>query len=62
MAGLEYLEYLNLYGSDVTDDAVDHIGAIQSLKTIYLWQSGITQEGAERLSALLPNAEIDTGR
>jgi hypothetical protein len=52
LAAFKGIEYLNLYGnSRVTDESVDRLAAMNSLKRIYLSATGITPEGLKRLRA-----------
>ena len=50
LSSLQHLEYLNLYGTDISDAGLTHLEGISSLKTLYLWQSKVTEEGAEALA------------
>jgi uncharacterized membrane protein len=61
VAQLEGLEWLNLYGTRVTDAGLMKLKEQGSLKKIYLWQSKATAEGAEALKADLPSLEVIFG-
>lgn len=54
VAQLEHLEWLNLYGTKVTDEGLMKLKGLGKLKKIYLWNSQATPEGAEALSKDLP--------
>ncbi|HLT94805.1 MAG TPA: hypothetical protein VKZ56_09610, partial [Membranihabitans sp.] len=41
---LERLGILNLYGTSVSDRGVADLKAISSLKKIYLWESGVSDD------------------
>lgn len=43
----KYLEHLNLYGTEVTDAGLSYLYGINSLRSLYLWQTHVTIEGAE---------------
>ncbi len=61
---LSYLEISNApagesYGKSLlTDDAVKHLARCRSLKTLKLFNTGISAKGLERLKKLLPNTQI----
>lgn len=61
LTGHEYLEYLNLYDTQVDNNALSHIELMKTLKSLYVWQSKVTEEGAAQLRAALPTTEINTG-
>lgn len=61
VSDLSFLEYLNVYGSMVDDAALEHLASVKSLKSLYVWQSKVTPEGAARLEQALPNVVINTG-
>jgi hypothetical protein len=58
---LQNLEYLNLLGTQITDAGIQNLASMKSLKKIYLWQTKITLQGAEKLQKALPNLVIDLG-
>jgi hypothetical protein len=58
---LQQLEYLNLYGTRVTDGGLQHLAGLRKLKRLYVWQTGVTPAGVERLRAALPGLQVDTG-
>ncbi len=41
--------YLNLYGTQVTDKGIAQLKGLRNLEKLYLWQTGVTQEGATAL-------------
>ncbi|MEZ6105745.1 MAG: hypothetical protein R3B96_06400 [Pirellulaceae bacterium] len=61
LKSLPELEYLNLYGTPVTDGGLAHLAEIKTLKKLYLWQSQVTAEGVARLREALPECEIIAG-
>jgi hypothetical protein len=61
VAQLEGLEWLNLYGTQVTDAGLMKLKELGNLQKIYLWQSKATAEGAKALKADLPGLEIIFG-
>lgn len=46
------IEELNLYGTNITDEALFHIGQIQTLKRLTLSSTSITDAGIEHLESL----------
>ena len=61
MAGLENLEYLNLYETKVTDAGLENLSGLKNLKKLYVWQTGVTKDGAEKLLANAPELYINRG-
>ena len=61
MKNLASLEYLNLYGTQVTDAGLGELEGLKNLRAIYLWQTKVTPEGVESLKKALPQCEINTG-
>ena len=61
MASLAQLESLNLYGTRVTDAGLAPLAALPRLRRVYLWQTGVTPAGVERLRASAPRLEIVLG-
>jgi PleD family two-component response regulator len=55
---MENLSYLNLYGTQVTDAAIDDIAAIQGLAKVFIWQSQITIDGVAALKEKRPELKI----
>jgi len=58
---LAYLEYLNLYGTSVSDSGLHHLSSLSTLQSLYLWQTNVTEEGAENLQQSLPDLEVNLG-
>ena len=61
LTGLTHLEYLNLYGSQVTDAGLANAQPIQSLTKLYLWQTLVTPQGAQALRDARPDMTVDMG-
>ena len=55
------LEYLNLYGTAVTDAGIPALAPLESLRSLYLWRTGVTRAGADALAELLPGVTINLG-
>jgi uncharacterized membrane protein len=56
------LKYLNLYGNDgITDGGIGALGQIATLREVYLWQTGVSNEGAARLRAARAGLVVDVG-
>jgi uncharacterized membrane protein len=63
LAASPRLTFLNVYGnSGITDAGIDDVlGSIATLREVYLWQTGVSAEGAERLRAANPDLVVDVG-
>ncbi|MDC0304775.1 hypothetical protein OAK99_02855, partial [Akkermansiaceae bacterium] len=55
---LEGLEWLNLWGTQVTDSGLMKLKDLSKLRKIYLWQSQVTKKGAAALKKELPDLEV----
>ena len=55
---MQFLRYLNLSGSKVTDGAMKDLAVLKDLEEIYLWNSEVTDKGVESLRKALPEAKI----
>ena len=56
LKGLEKLEYLNVYGTAVTDAALKDVATLKSLKKLFVWETKVTEAGEEPLKAALPES------
>ena len=45
----------------MTDAGLKELASLKSLKTLYLWQTNVTPQGAAALQKSLPGTEINTG-
>jgi uncharacterized membrane protein len=62
LATLGKLTSLSLYGNQgVTDASIEGIARMASLQKIYLWQTGVTPAGVQKLKQLKPALFIDSG-
>ncbi|MFM1918956.1 MAG: hypothetical protein RLZZ303_590 [Candidatus Hydrogenedentota bacterium] len=61
LAGLSNLEYLNFFGTQVTDASVETLKALPKLRRLYAWQSGMTLDGANALTAANPLLAVNMG-
>jgi uncharacterized membrane protein len=62
LAASPRLTHLNLYGNaGVTDAAVETLAKSATLLELFLWQSGVSADGAARLRALRPDVTINFG-
>jgi hypothetical protein len=52
------LEYLNLYGTAVTDAGLEHLKGLKNLKKLYVWQSQVTDAGIAKLKESLPGVTV----
>ncbi len=58
---LNYLEYLNLYGTAISDSALVYFEHLPALKSVYLWQTNTTNEGVSRLREAVADLYVNTG-
>ncbi len=61
VAQLKELEWLNLYGTKVTDAGLLKLKSLPKLKKLYLWDSKATPEGAAALKKEIPEMEAYFG-
>jgi hypothetical protein len=55
------LTSLNLVGTEVGDEDLQHLTALRNLKKLFLYQTKVTSDGFKAFSELMPSVEIDTG-
>ena len=55
------LEYLNLYGTGVSDAGLVNLEGMKKLKHLYVWQTKVTEAGAAKLKKAIPGVDIDRG-
>ena len=55
---LQFLRYLNLSGTKISDRAIKDLSQMKDLEEIYLWNSEVTENGVESLRKALPNAKV----
>jgi Leucine-rich repeat (LRR) protein len=59
---LPRLQYLNLYGNrGVTDVGLESLSQIPNLARLYLWETGVSADGIEKLRARRPALSVDIG-
>jgi hypothetical protein len=58
---LLYLEYLNVYGTEVSDEGIQQLVGLKNLKKLYLWQTKVTEQGVAELQRALPGVEVNLG-
>ena len=61
MEKLKYLEYLNLFGTKITDKGITELSGLKNLRKLYVWQTGVSKEGIHQLLKSLPELEVYTG-
>lgn len=61
LADNTFLTYLNLVGADVSDDGLAHLALVNSLKTLYLWQTAVSDAAVDSLRAQLPGLDVNRG-
>jgi hypothetical protein len=58
---LDYLESLNLYGTEVSDAGLEHLAGLPNLRRLYAWETGISREGAAEFIATNGKVDINLG-
>jgi hypothetical protein len=55
------LEYLNLYGTKVTDGGIAKLEGAKGLKKLFVWQTGVTKAGATALEGKVAGLVVNVG-
>jgi hypothetical protein len=61
LSALKQLEYLNLYGTGITDSGLKYLGGLKNLTALYLWQTKVTQTEVAKLKSSNPAMQISFG-
>ncbi|MFY0689355.1 MAG: hypothetical protein JXQ90_19445 [Cyclobacteriaceae bacterium] len=62
LAGSAHLEVLNVYATAVTDTGLANaLEILPALKKIYVWQSGVTDQGIQEMQSKYPDVSIIAG-
>lgn len=62
LAGLTALEHLNLYGNaEIHDSGLEPLVALPALRELYLWQTGVTDEGVAEFRERRPDVMVHNG-
>ncbi len=61
LAGLQFVDYLNLTGTKVGDEAAEFLGKMPALRSLFVWNSQFSPAGLERIRADLPSLKIESG-
>jgi hypothetical protein len=61
LKNLQYLEYINLVGTKITDAGLKNLASSKSLKNIYIWKSAVTENGIAEVQKLHPDLHIVNG-
>ncbi len=61
VAGLSHLEYLNLTGTKVSDSGLRAAAAMTGLRSVYTWQSAVTDSAAMEIGRQNPGLQIVNG-
>jgi uncharacterized membrane protein len=61
LTNLEHLEVLNLHSTKVKDDILPDIEKFKSLKSLYLWQTEVSEAAVDSLRTNLPDLEVNFG-
>lgn len=56
-----FLEYVNLVASNVSDEGLAYLSSVNSLRTIYLWKTDVTDPGVDSLRAHVSGVEVNRG-
>jgi hypothetical protein len=55
------LQYLNLYGTGITDEGLKHIAGLKQLRRLYLWQTKASYDVAMGLEKDTPGLIVNLG-
>ena len=58
LSRLAFLEHLDLQNCPISDRAVPHLSKLRSLRSLWLFRTRMTKQGAWRLQSALPECEI----
>ena len=58
---MKKLEYLNLYGTAVTDAGLVQLKGLAALKTLYVWQTKVTDAGISDLKTAVSGVNVIKG-
>ncbi len=61
LKSLQYLEYLNLIGTKVTDLGLKNVAAIKTVRSVYVWNSNVSDSIARQLEKSNPKIQISNG-
>ena len=61
LKGMKDLEYLNLYDTQITDKGLASLVELKKLKNLYLWQTKVTKEAANKLKEQLKGCDVNVG-
>jgi hypothetical protein len=53
------MNYLNIVGTSVSDNGLAKLNLSNSLKTLYCWNTKITQTGVDQFRKRYPNIQIN---
>jgi hypothetical protein len=52
---------MNLYGTKVTDAGIAKLASDKALKKLFVWETGVTHDGAKKLEATVPGLVVNVG-
>jgi uncharacterized protein involved in tolerance to divalent cations len=58
---MPHLTYINLVGTKVTDEGLKKVAALKGMKSIYVWQSDITEQGIQDIRKTHTHIQIVSG-
>lgn len=61
LQGANYLEFLNIYGSEVGDQGIEKLAELRNLRRVYAWESSVTVAGAKQLEEKMSQLEVNLG-
>ncbi len=61
LTDLPKLKVLNVYGTTISDASLPAFQALPALEKVYTWQSGLSENGVERLAEQRPELYINAG-
>lgn len=59
--GLTSLEVLAVSGNTIDQGSLDNLAKMKSLKKLFVWQTGLSEQDQEKLQKALPETKIDYG-
>ena len=61
VAGLQRLESMNVYATQVTDEGLDSLEKMPRLRSVYAWQTQVTAQRAEALQGSMKRVHVTLG-
>jgi hypothetical protein len=52
------LDFINLFGTEVSDAGLASLAGIKTLRNVYLYETKVTDAGVAKLKTALPQAQV----